>query len=73
MTAPHFHTTKEAKAAIKKIEHNHGQAAEGHPLGIMGGSAGNQTTITEGVTDHEKGGDWVHNRGIKPASGGSIK
>lgn len=47
MTAPHFHQTSEAREAIRKIEHN---ANEGAPTGISGGSAGNLTTQTPGVT-----------------------
>lgn len=69
MTAPHFHTTAEAKAAIKKIEHNSGIGAEGAPTGINGGSAANQTTMTKAVTSFKKGDDWVHNRGIQGADG----
>jgi len=69
MTAPHFHTTAEVKAAIKKIEHNHGVAAEGHPMGIMGGSASNSTTSTDGVTSSSKGDDWVSHRGISSKGG----
>ena len=69
MTAPHFHTTAEAKAAIKKIEHNSGEAAEGAPIGIMGGSAGNLTTSTKGVSNSSKGDDWVSKRGIKSGDG----
>jgi len=58
MTAPHFHTTEEAKAAIKKIQHN---SDKGTPTGISGGSAGNQTTMTPKVTS---GDDTVGKRGI---------
>jgi hypothetical protein len=67
MTAPHFHTTKEAKAAIERIEHNHGEAGEGAPKGIAGGSSSNLTTSTRGVIDkgEEKGRDWVGRRGIR--------
>lgn len=63
MVAPHCHTTAEAKAAIKRIEHN-SQGTSGPPTGISGGSAGNQTTKTEDVTSTEKGGDYVSKRGI---------
>lgn len=69
MTAPHFHTSSEAKAAIKKIEHNSGQAAEGAPTGIAGGSARNQTTTEKGVTSATKGDDWVNHRGLRGAGG----
>lgn len=62
MTAPHFHTTSEAKAAISKIEHNN---ANGCPTGIAGGSGGNQTTQTPAVTETTKGEDWVNRRGVK--------
>lgn len=67
MTAPHFHTTSEAKAAIKKIEHNSGEGTSGPPTGIEGGSAAVETTHTPGVTSRAKGDDWVHNRGISSA------
>lgn len=69
MTAPHFHTTAEAKAAIKRIEHNHGIGSEGAPMHIEGGSAANSTTDTKAVTSSKKGDDWVHNRGIQGADG----
>ena len=60
MTAPHFHTTAEAKAAIKRIEHNGGEGGEGAPKGIMGGSSSNETTTTPRVNQgKEKGSDWV--------------
>lgn len=49
MTAPHFHTTAEAKAAIKKIEHNP-DGGNGAPTGIAGGSVSNETTKTPGVS-----------------------
>lgn len=65
MTAPHFHTTAEAKTAIKKIEHNAGEGTSGPPSGIMGGSGGNQTTMTPGVTGTTKGSDWVAGKGKK--------
>lgn len=58
MTAPHFHTTEEAKAAIKKIGHN---SDMGTPTGISGGSEGNMTTKTPKVT---VGDDTVGKRGI---------
>lgn len=61
MVAPHFHTTSEAKAAIKKIENNSGDGRT--PTGIKGGSAGNATTKTEGVTSSKKGDDWVGGKG----------
>ena len=64
MTAPHFHTTAEAKAAIKKIEHNT-EGTTGPPTGIAGGSSGNRVTTTPGVNaGMEKGSDWV-NKGKK--------
>jgi len=63
MTAPHFHTTSEAKAAIKKIEHNAGEGTSGPPTGIMGGSGMNNTTTTPGVNNQVKGGDWVGGKG----------
>lgn len=66
MVAPHCHTTAEAKAAIKKIEHNT-EGTSGAPTGIAGGSSSNITSPTPGVRDKggEKGGDWVGKRGIK--------
>jgi hypothetical protein len=69
MTAPHFHTTQEAKAAIEKVEHNYGEAGEGAPKGIAGGSSSNLTTSTKAVISkgNEKGHDWVGKRGIKEA------
>lgn len=64
MVAPHCHTTKEVKAAIERVEHNKGEAGEGAPTGIMGGSASNETTLTPGVTGGGgKGHDWISNRG----------
>lgn len=63
MTAPHFHTTSEAKAAIKKIEHN-SQDGNGAPTGIAGGSSGNDTTPTPDVSSKQKGDDWVGKRGV---------
>ena len=69
MTAPHFHTTEEAKAAIKKIDHNSGQGDEGAPKGIMGGSVGNETTKTKNVTPTKKEEDWVSRRGIASTAG----
>lgn len=64
MTAPHFHTTAEAKAAIKKISHNSGEGDEGAPIGIGGGSTSVKTTTTEKVSIKQKGDDWVNNRSI---------
>jgi hypothetical protein len=64
MTAPHFHTTAEAKAAIKKIEKNT-EGTSGPPTGIGGGSAGNSTTMTPAVSSSQKGDDWVSKRGLK--------
>jgi hypothetical protein len=61
MVAPHFHTTAEAKAAIKKIEHNNDM---GQPTGISGGSQGNDVTPTPKVTGRKKGSDDVSKRGI---------
>lgn len=59
MTAPHFHDTAQAKAAIKKIEHNT-EGTTGPPTGISGGSASNRTTTTPGVNvGNEKGSDYV--------------
>ena len=63
MTAPHFHTTAEAKAAIKKVEHNT-DGGNSAPTGIAGGSAGNNITPTPGVTSKQKGDDWANRRGI---------
>lgn len=63
MVAPHYHTTAEAKAAIKKIEHN-SDGGNGAPTGIAGGSAANATTHTDKVTNKEKGADWVGNRKV---------
>jgi len=69
MVAPHFHTTAEAKEAIKKIQHNSMEGGEGAPVGILdGGSGQNQTTLTPAVTETKKGSDWVHKRGIKSSS-----
>lgn len=62
MTAPHFHTTSEAKAAIKRIEHNAGEGTSGAPTGINDGSAGNMTTHTERVEPKSKEQDWVSHR-----------
>jgi hypothetical protein len=63
MVAPHFHNTKEVKAAIKKIEHNT-EGTSGPPTGIMGGSASNMTTKTANVEPSDFDGDNVKNRGI---------
>lgn len=68
MTAPHFHNTAEARAAIKKIEHN-AQQGNGAPSGIAGGSAGVDPHITPGVDSRSKGDDWVANRGITSSQG----
>lgn len=62
MTAPNFRTTAEARAAIKKIEHN---VNLGKPTGIAGGSATNQTTLTPGVTSTTPCADEVSKRGSK--------
>lgn len=69
MVGPHFHTTEEAKAAIKKISHNHGIADEGKPVKIAGGSSSNATTFEQGVNSKKKGDDWVPKRGLRGASG----
>lgn len=69
MTAPHFHTTSEAKAAINKVEHNK-MGTFGGPTGIAGGSGGNQTTLTPEVTSTTKGDDWLPKRGISGSSKG---
>ena len=58
MTAPHFHTVSEAKAAIKKIEHN-SNGTTGAPTGIAGGSGGND--ISGSSNPKTKGGDWLKN------------
>jgi hypothetical protein len=58
MVAPHFHRTEEAKAAIKRVEKNT-EGTSGPPTGIAGGSGGNNTTMTPGVDNSTKGGDWV--------------
>lgn len=63
MTAPHFHTVNEAKAAIKKIQHN-SDGTTGAPTGIAGGSGGNDIA-SDGISPKDKGGDWVDSRGIK--------
>lgn len=63
MTAPHFHTTAEAKAAIKRIEHN-SDGGNGAPTGIAGGSGGNNTQNEAGVTNKTKGDDWISKRGL---------
>ncbi len=69
MTAPHFHTTDEAKGGIRDIEHNSAGAGPGPsgkmagpPTEIGGGSAKNITTPTPGVTSSEKGADWISSR-----------
>ena len=64
MVAPHFHTTQEAKDAIRKIEHNSGEGVSNAPTEIGGGSGGVHTTLTEKVTNKGKGDDWVSKRGI---------
>jgi hypothetical protein len=69
MVAPHFHETKEAVAAIKRIEHNSGEAGEGAPTGIAGGSVSNMTTMTKNVTPTSKEQDWVSHRGIRSTDG----
>lgn len=61
MSAPHFHSTKEARAAIKSIEHNAG-GFSGKPALKDEGSASNQTTQTPRVTETHKGSDWVNTR-----------
>jgi hypothetical protein len=56
---PHIHTVEEAKANIKRIEHN-SEGGNGPPSGIEGGSGGNYNTgTTEGVPPKTKGGDWI--------------
>lgn len=65
MTAPHFHTVMEAKAAIKKIQHNP-DGGNSAPTGIAGGS-GHIDNFSDGITPKEKGSDWVSKRGIKGA------
>lgn len=56
MTAPHFHTTQEARAAISRIEHN---VDKRPPSGINGGSSGNTTTTTPNVEPKSKDADTV--------------
>lgn len=70
MTAPHCHTTEEAKANIGNIEHNSTGAGPGPsgkragpPQEISGGAAKNNFTDTPGVTSSEKGAEWVSKRG----------
>ncbi len=65
MTAPHFHTTAEARSAIKKIEHN-SEGGNGKPSGIAGGSAGNNNA-DKAVMPREFDGDSVTKRGIRKA------
>lgn len=56
---PHIHSVEEAKANIKKIEHNT-EGSYGPPTAIEGGSSKNYNTgTTEGVPSKEKGGDWA--------------
>ena len=59
MVAPHFHTTEEAKAAIKKVEHNSDHSYGPPSGGISGGSAANEETKTKGVSSSKKGDDWA--------------
>jgi hypothetical protein len=49
MTAPHVHTTDEAKADIRRISHNKGAGDNMGPVSIGGGSAGVATTTTKDV------------------------
>lgn len=69
MTAPHVHTIEEAKANIKRIEHNatghSGPAGKkaGPPSGASGGSAKNRTSGNDSkVISNDKGADWVSKR-----------
>ena len=63
MVAPHLHTEAEAKAAIKRIEHNMSGPGSpagknaGPPSGIAGGSAGN--AIASDLNKGPKGHDWI--------------
>ena len=68
MTAPHFHTVDEAKAAIRKIGHD-AEHDSGPPTGISGGSSGNLTSSTKEVlpSGAQKGHDWADRRKIKPS------
>jgi hypothetical protein len=71
MVAPHCHTAAEAKASIRRVEHNRdntGGSGMGAPTGIAGGSASNKKNEVSGVSSKEKGGDWVSKRGIKSAT-----
>lgn len=67
MTAPHFHTVAEAKAAIKRIEHN--ASGPGAPSGKMagpptgsGGGSGKNDIASDSVVPKTKGGDWITNQ-----------
>jgi hypothetical protein len=64
MTAPHVHTTDEAKANIRGISHNKGRGDNEGPMSIGGGSAGSMTTCTEDVEPHMSDGDVVNKRSI---------
>lgn len=60
--SPHVHTVDEAKANIKKIEHN-SDGAFGPPTGSGGGSVGVRNSgDVDRVTSNKKGDDWVGKR-----------
>ena len=59
MVAPFVKTVEEAKANIKRVEHN-SQGTSGPPSGIAGGSGSNYNSgKTEGVPPKTKGEDWA--------------
>jgi hypothetical protein len=59
MVAPSVKTVEEAKANIKRVEHN-SKGTTGPPSGIAGGSGGNYNSgKTEGVPPKTKGEDWA--------------
>jgi hypothetical protein len=57
MTAPHCHTTEEAKANIRGISHNSGPGDNCGPTSIGGGSVKSMKTSTPDV--EPKGGDFA--------------
>lgn len=67
MTAPHFHTVDEAKAAISRIEHN--ASGPGSPAGkkagppMMGGGSGSNDTAGCMENKGPKGKDWIGGSG----------
>ena len=64
MTAPHCHTTDEAKANIRKVSRNTGAGDNMGPTSIGGGSAGAMKTSTPGVEPKSSDGDVVNKRPV---------